>query len=81
MTFGTKKMGITLFLVNYEEWKKAPIYKLGHNTLHSGEVASYQFLLELNELRCSFLLLGNYLKNGLTKTKDPHGDEDLTKWF
>lgn len=65
---------------DYGEWKgRKP--KIRPYTIHSGEVASYQLSLDLNEIGRSFLLLDNYLRNGLTKNKGHNNDEDLTKWF
>ncbi|MEK5104954.1 DUF4365 domain-containing protein [Cytobacillus sp. FSL M8-0252] len=75
-----KEDGDYIVFGDYEEWKERQP-KIRPYTIHSGEVASYQLLLDLNDLGRSFLMLDNYLRNGLTKTKETNDDEDLTKWF
>lgn len=65
---------------DYEEWKEQQP-KIRPYRIHAGEVASYQLTLELNELGRSFLLLDNYLRNGLIKEDNATEENDLTKWF
>lgn len=68
-----------VFFDDYQDWnKKQP--SIRPYTISSGEVASYRLCLDLNEIGKSFLLLDNYLRNGI-KEKEEYKDDDPTKWF
>ncbi|BCB40556.1 hypothetical protein BCJMU51_5474 [Bacillus cereus] len=71
-----KEEGEYMIFGDFQEWSKHRP-NIRPYTIHSGEVASYRLCLNLNELGSSFLLLDNYLRNGIKREKPKKRDIDF----